>query len=356
MVLLRPVILALVLVGALASPATAQAVGASLSVSDATVTEGNAGPTTANFTVTVQPTLVPVTFKYDTEDGIATQPDDYAPASGMRTFPADPMDAQTITVPVTVNGDTLAELNETFKLKLPNSVGGTITDGEGIGTILDDDNQPPTARVDVNPQRAFVGKVIEFNGSRSSDPENQRLQYFWDLDANGSFETPTGTEQAIGFAFFTTGVQAVGLRVTDPGLKSGSAAGYALIFPPPPGFGRDTTPPSTNLFPVRRSLKLALRRGIRVRYGCSEACLIAGSVGVDRRTGRRIGLKGRNRTMGRAFTATTKAGSKVLTLKLSRRARRALAKVKKVRVNLRFKVRDAAFNVRVTNHRITLKR
>lgn len=358
MVLLRPVILALVLVGALASPAAAQAVGASLSVSDATVTEGNSGTTTANFTVTLGPTLVPVPFAYETEDESATQSDDYSLTNGSYTFPIN-LDPQTFTVSVPVTPDTADEPDETFKLKLSDAPSAEITDPEGIGTITDDDsaNGAPTARVDVNPQQAFVGKVIEFNGSRSSDPESRPLQYSWDLDANGSFETPTGGESAIGFAFFTTGLQAVGLRVTDPGLKSGSATGFALIFPPPAGFGRDTTPPSTKLFPVRRSLGLTLRRrGIRVRYGCSEACLIAGSVGVDRRTGRRIGLNGRNRTMGRAFSATTKAGSKVFTLKLSRRARRALAKVKKVRVNLRFKVRDAAFNVRVTNHRITLKR
>ncbi|MDQ3588514.1 MAG: hypothetical protein M3350_10305 [Actinomycetota bacterium] len=51
-----------------------------------------------------------------------------------------------------------------------------------------------------------------------------------------------------------------------------------------------------------------------------------------------------------------KASSRAFTFKLSRRARRRLAKVKKVRVALRFKVTDAAFNVRTVKHRITLRR
>ena len=229
-----------------------------------------------------------------------------------------------------------------------------VAQGQGLPAVPL--NLPPIARIDVTPQQAFVGKVVELNGSRSTDFEGPIANYEWDLDGDGVFETDTDTASALGIAFFGPGRQIVRLRVTDSVGKTDDETSFVDIFPAPPGFGRDTTPPSTNLFPVRRSLKLALRRGIRVRYGCSEACLIAGSVGVDRRTGRRLGLKGRNRTMGRAFSSTTKAGSKVLTLKLSRRARRALAKVKKVRVNLRFKVRDAAFNVRVTNHRITLKR
>jgi len=358
MALIRIVILALALACVLAAPAAAQT--ANLSVSDATVTEGTGGaPPEASFTVTLTgPTLTVVPFSYATANVTASAAD-YTSTNKSHTFPVNLTgDPQTFEAKVPINPDALDEPDETFKLNLSTTDSSVmVTDPQGIGTITDDDNDAPTARVDVNPQQAFVGKVIEFNGARSSDPEGQPLQYSWDLDANGSFETPTGSESAIGFAFFTTGLQAVGLRVTDPGLKSGSATGFAFIFPPPAGFGRDTTPPSTKLFPVRRSLRLTLRRrGIRVRYGCSEACLIGGSVGVDRRTGRRIGLNGRNRTMGRAFSATTKAGSKVFTFKLSRPARRALAKVKQVRVNLRFKVRDAAFNVRVTNHRITLKR
>ncbi|MBA2421458.1 MAG: hypothetical protein H0V57_10075 [Thermoleophilaceae bacterium] len=83
---------------------------------------------------------------------------------------------------------------------------------------------------------------------------------------------------------------------------------------------------------------------------------MAASAGVDRRTGRRVGLSGRGRTIGRGFSAMTKAGSKKFTIKLSRRARRKLAKVRRVRVNLRFKVRDTAGNRRTVNHRLTLRR
>lgn len=358
MTLVRPFILALAFGLAVASPASAQGVLPSLSVSDTTVTEGNDGSPSANFTVTLEPTLTPVSFAYATADDTAFQPADYTSTSGSYEFPIS-LTEQTFTVSVPVTPDTADELDETFKLNLSNPQLATIGDGEGIATILDDDraNGAPTARVDVNPQQAFVGQVIEFNGSRSSDPEGLPLSYAWDLDGNGSFETPTGAESAIGFASFSPGLQVLGLKVTDQGYKSDAEIGYALVFPAPAEATRDLTPPATHLFPVRRSLALALRRrGLRVRFGCSEACTIAASAGVDRRTGRRAGLRGRGRTIGRGFSAMTKAGSKKFTIKLSRRARRKLAKVRRVRVNLRFKVRDAAGNRRTVNHKITLRR
>jgi hypothetical protein len=39
-----------------------------------------------------------------------------------------------------VNGDTTAEPNETFFVDLTNPANATIEDGEGLGTIVDDDS------------------------------------------------------------------------------------------------------------------------------------------------------------------------------------------------------------------------
>jgi subtilisin-like proprotein convertase family protein len=50
------------------------------------------------------------------------------------------------TITVLVNGDTGEEPNETFVVNLSNAQGATIADGQGVGTILDDDAsvQPET--------------------------------------------------------------------------------------------------------------------------------------------------------------------------------------------------------------------
>jgi len=330
----------------------------SLAISDPTFFEGTSGTTNAEFEVSLSAASgKPVSFDYATQDASAQQPFDYAQTMGRKTIPVGATEA-TIRVPVVP--DPFDEpIGETFKLVPSNLQNVTLAaGGEGVATILDDDFLPPIARIDVNPPRAYVGRVVEFNGSRSTSlPPGRPLLYSWDLDGNGSFETPTGSESAIGLAFFGPGRQFVGLSVTDGGNgRSDSESASAEIFPAPPGVAPDTTPPTTRLFRGRRSLTRALRRGLRVRLGCSEACLIAATAGVDRRTGRGVGLKGKRRTIGRTSSAMSKAGSKVLTFKLSRLARRRLAEVEKVRVNLRFKVRDAALNARTVNYKITLRR
>jgi hypothetical protein len=108
-----------------------------LSIDDVTITEGNAGTTTATFTVTLSPAASSgVTVDFATADGTATQPADYQSASGTLTFtPGDTSE----TVAVQVVGDTVDEVDETFLVNLVNPSGAGIGDGQGVGTVTDDD-------------------------------------------------------------------------------------------------------------------------------------------------------------------------------------------------------------------------
>ena len=81
-----------------------------------------------------------MTVDYATADGTATTADgDYVAASGTLTF-APGVTTQTVTV--TVNGDAKFEANETFVVNLTGPVNATILDGQGIGTITNDDGAP----------------------------------------------------------------------------------------------------------------------------------------------------------------------------------------------------------------------
>ena len=112
-----------------------------VSVNDVTVTEGNAGTTNATFTITLaEPALGGESIRIETSDGTATVADnDYVAGSENITFVAD---QTTETFTVLVNGDTDIELDETFTVTLSLPVGLVITDGTGIGTILNDDDDP----------------------------------------------------------------------------------------------------------------------------------------------------------------------------------------------------------------------
>jgi hypothetical protein len=117
-----------------------------LTVSDATVTEG-AGP--AVFTVTLSPaSSLPVTVTFATTNGSATAPADYTAISSTPLTIQAGMTTGTISVPIAA--DTLDEPSETFTVTLSNPINATITDGTGLGTIVDDDSPPSLSISDVS--------------------------------------------------------------------------------------------------------------------------------------------------------------------------------------------------------------
>jgi hypothetical protein len=122
----------------LVAPAAAQG---SIGVDDVRVTEGDGG-VTATFTLTRTAPLLAraTTVAFETVDATARAPADYVATSGTLTFPGALLGAtQTQQVAVAIAGDRLDEPNESFRLML---AGPEVTDGEGIGTIVDDDPQP----------------------------------------------------------------------------------------------------------------------------------------------------------------------------------------------------------------------
>lgn len=112
----------------------------SLSISDATVAEGNTGTASATFKLTLSSTsTVDVTVHYSTADGSAIAGSDYQAKAGTATIAAG---QTSTTVAVAIIGDTRKESDETFFMNLSGAVGGSITDGQGVGTILNDDGPP----------------------------------------------------------------------------------------------------------------------------------------------------------------------------------------------------------------------
>lgn len=113
-----------------------------VSVSDATVTEGDAGTATLTYTLTRTGGSDAFSVNYATADGTASAGSDYIATSGTVSFAAG---QNTATVSVTVNGDTAPETNETVLLNLSNATAGAqIGDAQGAGTIQNDDAGTPT--------------------------------------------------------------------------------------------------------------------------------------------------------------------------------------------------------------------
>lgn len=120
----------------------------SISISDVTVAEGNSGTVQAVFTLTLSAaSSQTVTVDYATGDETATSPDDYTSGSGAITF--NPGET-TKNIIVSVNGDTLNEIDETFLVTLRRSVNASLVDPDAHGTITNDDPLPSLSVGDVS--------------------------------------------------------------------------------------------------------------------------------------------------------------------------------------------------------------
>src|SRR6185312_15777020 len=111
--------------------------GPTISINDVSVTEGNSGTKAATFTLTLSgPSVEAIAIRAITTAGTATAATDYNSINLVVIFQPGTV---TRTFDVGIIGDTNLESNETFFVNLSDPFGTTIADGEGAGTILDDD-------------------------------------------------------------------------------------------------------------------------------------------------------------------------------------------------------------------------
>ena len=111
-----------------------------LSITDAATVERDAGERAVVFTVRASRTPgARATVAFATSNGTASARRDYAASAGTLTFDQT---TSTRTVAVRVVGDTVDELDETFRVSLSGASGATIADAAAVGTIRDDDGPP----------------------------------------------------------------------------------------------------------------------------------------------------------------------------------------------------------------------
>ena len=110
----------------------------SLSIADASLSEGASGTSVMTFTASLSPASgQTVTVDYATSDNTATAGSDYTAALGTLTF--TPGQTQQM-FDVTVSGDNVVELSETFTVTLSSATNATISDASATGTITNDDS------------------------------------------------------------------------------------------------------------------------------------------------------------------------------------------------------------------------
>jgi hypothetical protein len=106
---------------------------------------------------------------------------DYTARSGTAVIPAGRTSA---TITVAVAGDRLPELTETFVVNLSSPTNATVVDGQGVGTIVD--NEP----------RISIGDVTRAEGKRNKTTTftfTVTLSVAYDQPVTMSFSTLNGT-------------------------------------------------------------------------------------------------------------------------------------------------------------------
>jgi Tol biopolymer transport system component len=108
-----------------------------VSVGDVAIAEGNAGTTTASFTVFLsQASSQTVTVTATTATGSATAPGDYLARSELLSFAPG---QTSLTFAVAIVGDRVIEPDETFVVNLQSPQNAVLGRGQGVGTIGNDD-------------------------------------------------------------------------------------------------------------------------------------------------------------------------------------------------------------------------
>jgi hypothetical protein len=208
------------------APLTFATTAPSISIGDASVTEGNGGTTTATFTLTLSaPAAQTVTVNYATAAGTATAGTDFIAASGTATFIAG---ATSTPVAVSVIGDTVFEGAESFAVNLSGAVNATIADAQGSGTIINDDAVPSLSITDVSITEGNAGTVTATLTVSASASSSQTMTVNY-ATANGTASSGTDYVAASGTLTFAAGVTSRPINLTVNGDTLSEAVETVMV-------------------------------------------------------------------------------------------------------------------------------
>ena len=179
-----------------------------LSITSVTVPEGNSGATLTTLTVTLSgPAKGPVAVNWATVAGTATAGSDYSPGSGTLVFV--PGGTMTLTIPISIVGDTSVEPDETFSVNLSSPTNATLAVAIGTVTIANDDGP--------------AGPVVTVAATDAAGAEQASDPIVFSLTRSGS------TSSALAVAVAWSGSATLGGDYTVT-VTGGTLSGNTLTF------------------------------------------------------------------------------------------------------------------------------
>jgi len=202
-----------------------------LTVANASVTEGNQGLTNLLFRVSLSAAVTQeVCVTYTTSNGTAMAGADFLATNGVLIFPPGSL---TRTAVVQVIGDIVVENNETLYLLLSQPQNAVLATNRGVGTILDDDGTPYISIFDNGTLEGNVGShELTFDvvlSKLSSKPVTVAFETF-----NSSALAGQDYEARRGLLYFPPGCtnQCVAVNVLgDVAIEANEVFGVRLFNP-----------------------------------------------------------------------------------------------------------------------------
>ena len=203
----------------------------SFAINDVSATEGGS----LIFTVTKSGTAAAsLNVNFATANGTATAGSDYTANTGTLVFAST--DA-TKTITVTTADDAAAEGDETVLVNLSGATGGaTITDAQGVGTIVDNDsgggNQPPVANFD-NAGSMSCGDTITVNVvANDTDPDGNLPLSLVSASGGGGINVTVFSSTHIRIIANTSGTKSFGYVVKDSLNAQANGSGSVVVTAP----------------------------------------------------------------------------------------------------------------------------
>lgn len=197
--------------------------GPTLTISDASIAEGNSGQTDLIFRVTLAGTATgPVTFSYATSSAgaTATAGSDYTAVSGTGSFAPE---TTVFEIRVPILGDTTFEPDENFFVNLSNATNATVADNQGEGRILNDDAEPlvctPTSTISSVQGSGLTSPVVGTTQTIRGIVTGRRTNGFFLQGTGADIDADANTSDGI-FVFTSstpTALAAIGAQVCATG-------------------------------------------------------------------------------------------------------------------------------------------
>jgi PKD repeat protein len=225
----------------------------------------------------------------------------------------------------------------TVRLRVTDGNGATSTDLTKVVV-----HRAPTAAFTFGP--AVAGQPIALDGSGSSD-DGSIKKYEWDLDGDGTFETDTQADPKATLTVADPSTRIVRLRVTDDHGVQDAVAHDVTVTAPETVTAADTDAPLVQV--LSNAAKLRRAGNVLVKVTCPPTETTCTGKLALRAKGRRLGTKAFSLTGGQAT---------VVTVHLSKKARRAVKQARRLSARAIATATDAAGNKGTTRKVLVIKR